>query len=91
MDTIGPSDRANRIRIVLAGLRGEKSIAALCRREGIVESLCYSWSKKLLEAGEQRQAGDTARQAETCPRFHTLILSCCQGNRVKRSCGDEAG
>lgn len=53
-----------KIRIVLAGLRGEESIAALCRREGIAESLYYSWSKEFLEAGkQQRLAGDTARQA----------------------------
>ena len=54
-----------KIRIVLAGLRGEESIAALCRREGIVESLYYSWSKEFLEAGKKRLAGDTARQANT--------------------------
>ena len=52
-----------KIRIVLAGLRGEESIAALCRREGISESLYYTWSKEFLEAGKQRLAGDTARQA----------------------------
>jgi transposase len=52
-------------RIVLGGLRGEESIAALCRREGIAESLYYSWSKELLEAGKRRLAGDTARAATT--------------------------
>jgi transposase len=52
-----------KIRVVIAGLRGEESIAALCRREGIVESLYYSWSKEFLEAGKKRLAGDTARQA----------------------------
>ena len=52
-----------KIRIVLAGLRGEESIAALCRREGIAESLYYSWSKEFLEAGKKRLAGDTARAA----------------------------
>ena len=54
-----------KIRIVLAGLRGEDSIADLCRREGIAESLYYSWSKEFLEAGKKRLAGDTARQANT--------------------------
>ena len=54
-----------KIRIVLSGLRGEESIAALCRREGIAESLYYSWSKEFLEAGKKRLAGDTARQAST--------------------------
>ena len=52
-----------KIRIVISGLRGEESIAALCRREGIAESLYYSWSKEFLEAGKKRLAGDTARQA----------------------------
>jgi transposase len=42
------------------GLRGEYSIAELCRREGIAESLYYSWSKEFLEAGKKRLAGDTA-------------------------------
>ena len=54
-----------KIRIVLEGLRGEESIAALCRREGIAESLYYSWSKDFLEAGKRRLAGDTARAATT--------------------------
>ena len=52
-----------KIRIVLDGLRGEVSIAELCRREGIAESLYYSWSKEFLEAGKRRLAGDTARAA----------------------------
>ena len=52
-----------KIRIVVSGLRGEDSIAALCRREGIAESLYYSWSKEFLEAGKRRLSGDTARQA----------------------------
>ena len=54
-----------KIRIVLGGLRGEDSIAALCRREGIAEGLCYPWSKEFLEAGKRRLAGDTARAATT--------------------------
>src|SRR5678809_17758 len=52
-----------KIRIVLDGLRGESSIAELCRREGIAEGLYYSWSKEFLEAGKRRLAGDTARAA----------------------------
>ena len=52
-----------KIRIVLSGLRGEDNIAELCRREGISQSLYYSWSKEFLEAGRRRLAGDTARQA----------------------------
>ena len=46
-----------KIRVVLEGLRGEYSIAELCRREGIAESLYYSWSKEFLEAGKKRLAG----------------------------------
>ena len=52
-----------KIRIVLEGPRGEESIAALCRREGIAESLYYNWSKEFLEAGKKRLAGDTTRAA----------------------------
>ena len=48
---------------MLEGLRGEYGIAELCRREGIAESLYYSWSKEFLEAGKKRLAGDTARAA----------------------------
>jgi transposase len=48
-----------KIRIVLSGLRGEYSIAELCRREGIADGLYYSWSKEFLEAGKKRLAGDT--------------------------------
>ena len=55
----------DKIRIVLDGLRGEVTIAELCRREGIAESLYYSWSKEFLEAGKRRLAGDTARSATT--------------------------
>ena len=54
-----------KIRIVLEGLRGEHSIAELCRREGISQGLYYSWSKEFLEAGKRRLAGDTERQATT--------------------------
>ncbi len=52
-----------KIRIVLDGLRGEDSIAELCRREGINQNLYYRWSKEFLEAGKKRLAGDTAREA----------------------------
>ena len=59
------SSAEEKIRIVLSGLRGEDSIAELCRREGIAESLYYSWSKEFLEAGKKRLSGDTARQASS--------------------------
>ena len=60
-----------KIRIVLDGLRGDDSIAELCRREGIAQSLYYSWSKEFLEAGKRRLAGDTSRQA-TSPEVKDL-------------------
>ena len=52
-----------KIRIVLEGLRGEDSIAELCRREGIPPNVYYRWSKDFLEAGKKRLAGDIAREA----------------------------
>jgi len=52
-----------KIRIVLEGLRGEESIAALCRREGLNPNLYYRWSKEFLEAGKKRLLGDTTREA----------------------------
>ena len=54
-----------KIRIVLDGLRGEDSIAELCRREGIAQSFYYTWSKDFMAAGKQRLAGDIVRQANT--------------------------
>jgi transposase len=53
----------DKIRIVLEGLRGEDSIAELCRKEGIAQNLYYRWSKEFLEAGKKRLAGDSAREA----------------------------
>ena len=53
----------DKIRIVLEGLRGEDSIAELCRKEGINQNLYYRWSKEFLEAGKKRLAGDTARSS----------------------------
>ena len=54
-----------KIHIVLEGLKGEESIAAICRREGIVPALYYRWSKDFLEAGKRRLSGDTMREANT--------------------------
>ena len=54
-----------KIRIVLDGLRGEESIAELCRQEGIAQGLYYKWSKDFLEAGKKRLAGDIVRQASS--------------------------
>lgn len=55
----------DKIRIVIEGLRGDMSVAELCRREGISQSLYYKWSKEFLEAGKQRLAGNTTRQADS--------------------------
>ncbi len=55
----------DKIRIVIEGLRGELSVAELCRKEGISQSLYYKWSKEFLEAGKQRLAGNTKRQADS--------------------------
>ena len=54
-----------KIRIILEGLKGEDSIAGICRREGIAPSLYYKWSKSFLEAGKQRLNGDTIREANS--------------------------
>ncbi len=68
-----------KIRIVLDGLKGEDSIAELCRREGIAQGLYYSWSKEFLEAGKKRLAGDTAREAKS-KLSAALITATSSGN-----------
>ena len=87
-----------KIRIVVSGLRGEESIAALCRREGIAEGLYYSWSKEFLEAGKKRLAGNTGRQATSgevkglvtvrpgrgCPDARRQRMATVAGNRAAR-------
>ncbi len=59
-----------KIRIVLDGLRGEDSIAELCRREGISQGIYYKWSKDFMEAGKKRLAGDIVRQANSSEVTH---------------------
>jgi len=54
-----------KIRIVLEGIRGEESVAGICRREGINPNLYYRWSKDFLEAGKKRLQGDTVREANS--------------------------
>ena len=54
-----------KIRIVLEGLKGEESIAEICRKEGIAPALYYRWSKDFIEAGKKRLNGDTQREANT--------------------------
>lgn len=71
-----------KVRIVIAGLRGEDSVAELCRKEGINQNLYYRWSKDFLEAGKKRLTGDTAREATSdevkggCARKVTSSRSC---------------
>src|SRR3974390_2428753 len=60
-----------KIRIVLDGLRGEESIATLCRKEGLAPNLYYRWSKEFLEAGKKRLVGDTSREARA-PQVNDL-------------------
>ena len=60
-----------KVRIVLEGLRGEQSVAELCRREGLAPNLYYRWSKEFLEAGKKRLLGDTTREA-TAPEVKGL-------------------
>jgi len=54
-----------KIRVVIEGIRGEYSIAELCRRENIAQTLYYKWSKDFMEAGKRRLSGDTKREANT--------------------------
>lgn len=54
-----------KIRIVLEGLRGEESIADLCRKEGIHPTNYYKWSKSFLESGKRQLNGDTIREASS--------------------------
>jgi transposase len=65
MSMSNTTKRVKEIRIVLDGLRGESSIAELCRREGINSNLYYRWSNDFLEAGKMRLSGDTVREANS--------------------------
>jgi transposase len=60
-----------KIRIVLEGLRGEESVAEICRREGLNSNIYYRWSKEFLEAGKKRLNGDTTREA-TAPEVQSI-------------------
>ena len=81
----------DKIRIVLEGLRGDDSIAELCRKEGIAQSLYYTWSKEFMEAGKRRLAGDTARATTTgevqdLRREARALKECGEGSRAE-ACG----
>jgi len=60
-----------KIRIILEGLRGEDTIAEICRRESIHPTQYYKWSKEFLEAGKKRLNGDVVREA-TSPEVKEL-------------------
>ena len=75
----------DKIRIVLSGLRGEDSIAELCRKEGIAQGLYYSWSKEFLEAGKKRLAGDTARAA-TSDEVRSMRTQCWRRLNLDSEC-----
>src|SRR5712671_4464591 len=66
-----------KIRIVLSGLRGEDSIAELCRREGIVQNLYYRWSKEFLEAGKKRLLDERRERSCEMSGFRSAISSKC--------------
>src|SRR3954471_15896738 len=72
-----------RIRVVLEGLRGEASIAELCRREGIASSMYDGWSKEFLEAGKKRLAGDTARPTSPPISLHGWTARACSTSAVR--------
>jgi transposase len=71
-----------KIRIVLDGLRGEESVAELCRREGISQGIYYKWSKDFMEAGKKRLAGDIVRQANSAEVNRTSTLAIPQSCRL---------
>lgn len=72
-----------KIRIVLEGLKGENSIADLCRREGIHANQYYTWSKEFLEAGKRRLSGDNDSVRVPFPSTFETCTSppCVQGQR----------
>ena len=89
-----------KIRIVLEGLKGEESIAAICRREGIVPNLYYRWSKDFLEAGKKRLQGDTVREANSAEvnelreeneQLKQLVAELSLKNRVLKKSSDGLG
>ena len=74
-----------KIRIVLEGMRGEESIAELCRREGLNQNVYYRWSKEFLEAGKQRLAGDIKREASSSEVTGLKKLNTIQGQTSIKS------
>ena len=74
-----------KIRIVLDGLRGEYSIAELCRRENINQNLYYRWSKEFLEAGKKRLAGDTEREASSGVQLEVSAVSTDKETKARRA------
>ena len=68
----------DKVRIMIAGLRGEESIAELCRKEGIHQNLYYRWSKEFLEAGKKPLAGDSVRASTLCVDLCGAGASACR-------------
>jgi transposase len=88
-----------KIRIVLEGLRGEESVATLCRKEGLAPNLSYRWSKEFLEAGKKRLVGDTTREATSTEvtelrqentRLKQLVAETVLENRLLKKSGTAA-
>jgi transposase len=75
-----------KIRIVLDGLRGESSIAELCRREGIAESHYYAWSEEFLEVGWSIIYGRTPEAGKVRCRFGTTLTWISPGRRGRSHC-----
>ena len=69
-----------KIRIIIEGLRGEDSIANICRKEGIAPSIYYKWSKSFLEAGKRQLNGDTIREASS----NEVVDPRCENEQLKQ-------
>lgn len=78
-----------KIAIVLEGLSGDESIAAICRREGIAQSVYYSWSKAFMDAGKARLNGDTKREADSGEVAEMRKVKNCDGLLKILYCGEE--
>ena len=76
----------DKIRIVLSGLRGEDSIAELCRKEGIAQGLYYSWSKEFLEAGKQCLADSSLSPVSTHTPYSKHSIEICQSVQLRILC-----
>lgn len=53
-----------KLEIVVAGMRGDRSVRDVCREHDVSEALYYSWRDKILEGGKAALSGKDERQAE---------------------------